>query len=594
MGAGRAAARDEAIHQRGGAAIVEERSAGPHAEQARHLEDAAGADVEPLVVRHQRAVVALDAADSRGVEDLVAARHGGGIGRARRGRGHAIEPRPERGLLAGGQHATRHPLREHVVEQHGQRVLVAGPVIRRAVENAAGEALGPARAFLREVPDDPVVAAFGVARGARDAEAGLLVEHVATRIVVGRARQVDPVRHRAALGPHDQRGRLGVEDQQVTGRRPPQRGRRAEAVAVVPIVLVVALVVAAAIVVVVLAALAHRGIERRREGEITAAGAAAAHAAHAIPAAVRRGRRLRRHGPRVARLRIGRLALVLVGRVERDRRHDGDHPAARREDRDLVAGDGRGDVDGERAVADPRDRHRRLAGRDHADRVLDRPAAAVAAVAARLLAVERALDATLVGHHEAAVGQRNRAPRGRGGRVELPRPRGADSAAAEGVEPGDGRRHLAADDGPGLIEGEDLGGAEPRHHELAAADDHVAEVVVEVEGAHRPAAGGGERDEIAAGARDVDHVGGGVVGEAARLGARGAPLEDGAGAIDRRAGRRRGEARRGRDRPHPRRGGLARRPRRAGARRPRSRSRGRPARSDRDRDRPPRRARHRG
>ena len=57
-----------------------------------------------------------------------------------------------------------------------------------------------------------------------------------------------------------------------------------------------------------------------------------------------------------------------------------------------------------------------------------------------------------------------------------------------------------------------------------AGHHHVAQVVIEVQGADGVAAAGGERDQLAASARHVDRVRGGIVGHAAGRGARSCPL----------------------------------------------------------------------
>jgi hypothetical protein len=86
----------------------------------------------------------------------------------------------------------------------------------------------------------------------------------------------------------------------------------------------------------------------------------------------------------------------------------------------------------------------------------------------------------------------------------------------------------ALEDGARRVEGQDFGGLEAGDHELVADDDDVAQVAIEVEDAGGVAARGGQGDELAAGARDLQQVTRGLVGDAARLGAGGAPLGDGA------------------------------------------------------------------
>ena len=67
--------------------------------------------------------------------------------------------------------------------------------------------------------------------------------------------------------------------------------------------------------------------------------------------------------------------------------------------------------------------------------------------------------------------------------------------------------------------------AEAADAEHVAGGDHVAQIAVELEHAERRAAVGGERDQLAARAGDVQAVGRGVPGDAARRGAHGAARE---------------------------------------------------------------------
>jgi len=126
----------------------------------------------------------------------------------------------------------------------------------------------------------------------------------------------------------------------------------------------------------------------------------------------------------------------------------------------LVAGRGGSDVDRERTARERHGGDRYLSWRDDGDRRFDRAVAAVRAVATLVivLGVEHGLELALVRHDESAVGERDRAPRDRGDRVDgagLARATaatatGADRAAAAPTKAGEplhGRRHGAADDG---------------------------------------------------------------------------------------------------------------------------------------------------
>src|SRR5205807_941049 len=118
-----------------------------------------------------------------------------------------------------------------------------------------------------------------------------------------------------------------------------------------------------------------------------------------------------------------------------------------------------------------RDGKRRAVRADHGDGVLVRALAAAAAVAAFGL-VQGRLQLTLV-DDEHSTWHRDRAPRDRRVRCD------EAGAAADAAEPAKilalyGRRHDTARDLALRVEGEQLGGAEPRDVQRAVRHDDVA------------------------------------------------------------------------------------------------------------------------
>ena len=176
------------------------------ADEARHLEDAAGADVDARVVRQLRPRVAARAGGVRGVlEERLTARDGGSVGGRRlRHPRDGVDPAEQRALLIVGERRPAHAVQVDLTDERAEVRQVARPVERLGAADVPAQRLRAALANHVEVPGAAVFAAFGVARGAGDVGAGVRVEHGQGGVgaAVGRQRHR---RLRGLRGRRDQR-----------------------------------------------------------------------------------------------------------------------------------------------------------------------------------------------------------------------------------------------------------------------------------------------------------------------------------------------------------------------------------------------------